>query len=214
MSNPFIVIDHLCYAYTEENGQEEKQVIKDLSLTIDRGEYVAILGHNGSGKSTLAKLLNMILEPNAGKLVIDGKDLTDPDIKEEDIIALRKKVGMVFQNPDNQLVATIVEEDVAFGPENLGVPSEQIRTLVDDALATVGMMTSPETRKKVFDGVSNGATKVKNTVVDGFNKVKRKFSKKEEEEDPCNNCSAYGFCRTRCEHFGSKSWKQRHHKES
>ena len=100
---------------------------------------MAILGHNGSGKSTLAKLLNLILEPESGKLTVAGKDLTDPNLTDDDIFDLRRKVGMVFQNPDNQLVATVVEEDVAFGPENLGVPSAEIRRRVDEALDIVGM---------------------------------------------------------------------------
>ena len=100
---------------------------------------MAILGHNGSGKSTFAKLLNMILEPDSGDLVVAGRSLTSEELSEEDFYALRREVGMVFQNPDNQLVATIVEEDVAFGPENLGVPPREIRARVDVALATVGM---------------------------------------------------------------------------
>ena len=100
---------------------------------------MVILGHNGSGKSTLAKLLSLILTPTAGKIYVDGDDITREDLADEQLLALRRKVGMVFQNPDNQLVATVVEEDVAFGPENLGVPREEIRRRVDEALATVGM---------------------------------------------------------------------------
>ena len=112
--------------------------LKDLTVDIKRGEYVAVVGRNGSGKSTFAKLLNMILEPTAGKLVIDGVDITD-ELTDEQQIELRRRVGMVFQNPDNQLVATVVEEDVAFGPENLGIPPQEIRQRVDAALAAVGM---------------------------------------------------------------------------
>ena len=114
-------------------------VLHDVSLEIGRGEYVAILGHNGSGKSTLAKLLNLILTPTSGRILMDGTDITSKELTEDELYALRRKVGMVFQNPDNQLVATIVEEDVAFGPENLGLPQEEIRRRVDEALATVGM---------------------------------------------------------------------------
>ena len=113
--------------------------MRGLTLDIARGEYVAILGHNGSGKSTFAKLLNGILEPDAGVLTVAGTDLTSPELADDDIYALRREVGMVFQNPDNQLVATIVEDDVAFGPENLGVPSAEIRRRVDEALEIVGM---------------------------------------------------------------------------
>lgn len=137
MSEIFIHAKDLFCSYTE-NGKR-LPVLNGISLDIRRGEYVAILGHNGSGKSTLAKLLNGILEPDAGELVVAGRDLASPDLTEDDIFALRREVGMVFQNPDNQLVATIVEEDVAFGPENLGVPSAEIRRRVDEALAIVGM---------------------------------------------------------------------------
>ena len=97
-----------------------------------------MLGHNGSGKSTLAKLLNMILLPDSGRIVIDGRWIT-PDMDDDEVAAVRRDIGMVFQNPDNQIVATVVEEDVAFGPENLGVPPEQIRARVDAALEAVGM---------------------------------------------------------------------------
>ena len=137
MSN-FIEIKNLCYSYDEDDGRVVP-VLKDLSLDIKKGEYLAILGHNGSGKSTLAKLLNLILAPTSGKILVDGIDVTSAELSEDDLCALRKKVGMVFQNPDNQLVATIVEEDVAFGPENLGYPQEEIRRRVDEALKTVGM---------------------------------------------------------------------------
>ena len=138
MSEAFIHAKDLYYSYKEE-GMPPVPVLRGLSVDIQKGEYVAILGHNGSGKSTFAKLLNVILDADAGELVVAGKCLTSPDLTEEDVFALRREVGMVFQNPDNQLVATIVEEDVAFGPENLGVPTAQIRRRVDEALATVGM---------------------------------------------------------------------------
>jgi len=109
-------------------------VLQDINLEINAGAFTAILGHNGSGKSTLAKLMNMILSPTSGKIYINNVDVAQTDIYET-----RKTVGMVFQNPDNQIVASIVEEDVAFGPENLGVEPEEIRKRVDDALETVGM---------------------------------------------------------------------------
>ncbi len=106
-----------------------------IDLTVNEGEFVAVLGHNGSGKSTLAKHLNGILLPCGGKVYVDGIDTSDDEM----LASLRKTVGMVFQNPDNQIVASVVEEDVAFGPENLGVPPEEIRKRVDFALETVGM---------------------------------------------------------------------------
>lgn len=120
------------------DSEEEKQkvdVLKNFNLTIEKGSFVAILGHNGSGKSTIAKLSNGILFPQKGKVTVDGLETRDDD----SIFEIRKKVGMVFQNPDNQIVSSIVEEDVAFGVENLGVPPKEIRERVDSALKTVGM---------------------------------------------------------------------------
>lgn len=139
MSDIFIHTEDLCFSYRDEEGKDEHPALKGISVDIRKGEYVAVLGHNGSGKSTFAKLLNLILEPTSGKLVIDGIEMTGRELSDEDLLQLRRKVGMVFQNPDNQLVATIVEEDVAFGPENLGVPQPELRERVDRALQTVGM---------------------------------------------------------------------------
>lgn len=139
MSEIFIHAKDLCFSYTDEEGREENPALQNFSVDICRGEYVAVLGHNGSGKSTFAKLMNYILEPTSGELTVNGLDLLRKDLSDEEILDLRKNVGMVFQNPDNQLVATIVEQDVAFGPENLGVPREELRRRVDDALETVGM---------------------------------------------------------------------------
>ena len=138
MQEPLIKAEHLSYRYEGEEGGSP--VLHDLSVEIGEGEFVAVLGHNGSGKSTFAKLLNMILTPTEGKLFVMGKDLTDETMTDEDLLALRRRMGMVFQNPDNQLVATIVEDDVAFGPENLGVPPEEIRLRVDRVLREVGML--------------------------------------------------------------------------
>ena len=136
--NPIIKTENLCFSYDVE-GAVDAPVLKNISLEIEEGSFVAVLGHNGSGKSTLAKLLNMILVPTSGKIYIDGKDITRDDITDDDINDVRRCIGMVFQNPDNQLVATIVEEDIAFGPENLGLPSAEIRRRVDEALEIVGM---------------------------------------------------------------------------
>ncbi|MBR2354495.1 MAG: energy-coupling factor transporter ATPase [Clostridia bacterium] len=138
MNEPYIKTEHLSYQYVgEEDGGHP--VLRDVSLSVQRGEFVAVLGHNGSGKSTLAKLLNLILTPTSGMIFIDGKNITDENLSGEELLSIRKKMGMVFQNPDNQLVATIVEDDVAFGPENLGIPPEEIRQRVDRALKDVGM---------------------------------------------------------------------------
>ena len=134
----FIHAEDLRCSYRDENGNRQ-EILHGVSFDVAKGEYVAILGHNGSGKSTLAKLINGILEPDGGVLLVAGKNLASPDITDDDIYELRRQVGMVFQNPDNQLVATLVEEDVAFGPENLGVPTAEIRRRVDAALETVGM---------------------------------------------------------------------------
>ncbi len=134
----FIHAADLRCSYRDENGNRQ-EILHGVSFDVAKGEYVAVLGHNGSGKSTLAKLINGILEPDGGVLEVAGKNLASPDVTDDDIYELRRQVGMVFQNPDNQLVATLVEEDVAFGPENLGVPTAEIRQRVDAALATVGM---------------------------------------------------------------------------
>ena len=139
MSNVYIHAENLTYTYHDSNDNKEHPALKKFSLDVREGEYVAVLGHNGSGKSTFAKLLNLILEPTGGTLVIDGLEVTRPDLTDEEILNLRKNVGMVFQNPDNQLVATIVEQDVAFGPENLGIEREELRRRVDEALKTVEM---------------------------------------------------------------------------
>lgn len=143
----FIELEHITFSYRHHEGDkpapdienDETAVIHDVSLQIEKGEYTAVLGHNGSGKSTLAKLMNFILTPQSGRIIIDGTDITSPALTEQQLLELRRKVGMVFQNPDNQLVATVVEEDVAFGPENLGLPSAEIRRRVDEALSLVGM---------------------------------------------------------------------------
>ena len=137
----FIKIRNLKYSYKDDDGSPFG-IIRDISLDIEKGEYIAIVGHNGSGKSTLAKLLTLVVDDYdflEGSIEVDGKEITSDDMTEDDIYDLRKKIGMVFQNPDNQLVATIVEEDVAFGPENLGLERAEIRRRVDEALETVGM---------------------------------------------------------------------------
>ena len=138
LGEPFIKIENVSFKYDEESL--EVPALKNLSLEIHKGEFVAIIGHNGSGKSTLAKLLSMIVAPTEGKIFVDNKDITAEDFSEADMLELHKNVGMIFQNPDNQLVATIVEDDVAFGLENIGVPSAQIRQRVDEALSEVGML--------------------------------------------------------------------------
>ncbi|MDD6094659.1 MAG: energy-coupling factor transporter ATPase [Clostridia bacterium] len=136
---PIIKAEHISFSYPADEDTKPRKALSDVSLEIEKGSFTAILGRNGSGKSTLAKLMCMILFPDEGKLFIEGRDMTAEGIGEDDIYEARKNVGMVFQNPDNQIVATIVEEDVAFGPENLGVPSAEIRRRVDEALETVGM---------------------------------------------------------------------------
>ena len=134
MADQIIQVDHVTFSYTGAEGVAPA-VLKDVTLDIEQGTFVAILGHNGCGKSTVAKHMNAILLPMGGKVYVAGMDTAD-DSKTLDI---RRTVGMVFQNPDNQIVASIVEEDVAFAPENLGVPSVEIRERVDDALSVVGM---------------------------------------------------------------------------
>ncbi|MEG1433649.1 energy-coupling factor transporter ATPase [Eubacterium sp.] len=123
------------YPKNEENKEEDTTALRGVDFTVAPGEFVGIIGHNGSGKSTLSKLLNAIILPTKGQVLIKGMDTRDP----ENLWNIRQTAGMVFQNPDNQLVATIVEEDVAFGPENLGVEPAEIRRRVDECLATVSM---------------------------------------------------------------------------
>ena len=133
--NTMIECRNLVFKYTVSENQEEKIAINDVNLQITEGEFIAILGHNGSGKSTMAKHMNALLIPTDGKMLVNKMDTSDMN----NLWNVRETAGMVFQNPDNQLVATIVEEDVAFGPENLGVPPEEIRKRVDEALEKVGM---------------------------------------------------------------------------
>ena len=134
MDKPIIKTEGLRFSYTTAEGVSPV-VLDGVDLDIQEGTFVAVLGHNGSGKSTLAKHMNAILLPSGGKVYVDGMDTAD----ETRLLDVRRTVGMVFQNPDNQIVANVVEEDVAFAPENLGVPSQEIRRRVDDALAAVGM---------------------------------------------------------------------------
>ncbi len=137
--NPLIKLENVSYKYPDNDNLDNKFALNSLSLEVGEGEFVAILGHNGSGKSTAAKLINMILKADSGNIYIDGKEITSEKMTENEIFEVRKNVGMVFQNPDNQIVATVVEEDIAFGPENLGVAPEEIRQRVDEALEIVGM---------------------------------------------------------------------------
>ena len=127
--------DALSFSYPVEEGQRRTTALEDVTLSIEKGSFVVVLGHNGSGKSTLAKHMNAVLLPGGGAVYVEGMDTRDESL----LLEIRRRTGMVFQNPDNQIVANVVEEDVAFGPENLGVPTEEIRRRVDDALAAVGM---------------------------------------------------------------------------
>lgn len=139
MSNPIIKLENVSYRYPNSDLEENDFAVRNASFEIEKGDFVAILGHNGSGKSTTAKLINLILSADSGKIYIDNK-LIEPDkITDDEVFEVRKKIGMVFQNPDNQIVATIVEEDVAFGPENLGLTPSEIRKRVDEALEIVNM---------------------------------------------------------------------------
>ena len=128
--------EHLTFAYPAEEGQSAPTAaLEDVTLSVEKGSFVVVLGHNGSGKSTLAKQMNALLLPCGGTVYVDGMDTKQEAL----LLEIRRRVGMVFQNPDNQIVANVVEEDVAFAPENLGIPTGEIRRRVDDALAAVGM---------------------------------------------------------------------------
>lgn len=131
----YLKADEVRFCYETEEGQPQKEVLRGVSLQIKKGEFIALLGHNGSGKSTMARHFNAMLLPSGGKVYVDGMDTMDEALKFE----IRRRVGLVLQNPDNQLVASIVEEDVAFGPENLGIAPWEIRKRVDEALKAVGM---------------------------------------------------------------------------
>lgn len=136
MDTNIVEFHNVTFCYDADEGEQQPEpAIRDFTFNVKKGEFVAVLGHNGSGKSTVAKLSNSILIPNEGKVLVKGMDTADEDLSYE----IRKTVGVVFQNPDNQIVASIVEEDVAFGPENLGLPREEIRKRVDDSLKAVGM---------------------------------------------------------------------------
>ena len=143
-----IAVEHLAYSYPGVDDTPGVAVFEDLNLTIAQGSFVAVLGGNGCGKSTLAKHFNAILLPCGGKVYVNGLDTSD----EEKLIAVRRNVGMVFQNPDNQIVANVVEEDVAFGPENLGIASPEIRRRVDVALNQVGMYDYREHAPHLLSG--------------------------------------------------------------
>ena len=143
-----IQVEHLAYTYPGEDDTPGVPVFEDLSLTVEEGSFVAVLGGNGCGKSTLAKHFNSILLPKGGKVSVCGMDTQD----EDKLIAIRRAVGMVFQNPDNQIVANVVEEDVAFGPENLGIASPAIRQRVDNALKQVGMYDYREHAPHLLSG--------------------------------------------------------------
>ena len=145
---PIIKTEKLFFSYETSENEQPDMVLDGIDLAIDRGTFVAILGHNGSGKSTLAKHFNALLLPQGGRVYISGKDTANEDY----LIEIRKQIGMVFQNPDNQIVATVVEEDVAFAPENLGYPSEEIRRRVDEALKIVNMYEYREHAPHLLSG--------------------------------------------------------------
>ena len=147
MSDTILKTEGLRFSYQEETIPAPV-VLDGVDLEIQAGSFVAVLGHNGSGKSTLAKHLNAILLPTGGKVYVDGIDTAD----EDRLLDIRRTIGMVFQNPDNQIVANVVEEDVAFAPENLGVPPEEIRRRVDDALKAVGMYEYREHAPHLLSG--------------------------------------------------------------
>ena len=135
MKDKMITCENVSFKYRVNEGEEEKFAVNGVSFEVEKGEFLVVLGHNGSGKSTIAKHMNALLLPSEGVVIVDGLNTLD----DKNLWEIRSRAGMVFQNPDNQLVATIVEEDVAFGPENLGVPPEEIRKRVDESLKRVGM---------------------------------------------------------------------------
>lgn len=147
----FIKCSNLSYEYIKSDGEQETRIkaLNNVNITVKKGEFIAVLGHNGSGKSTFGKLLNSLITPPKGTVFVDGMDCSD----DSNLWNIRKRVGMVFQNPDNQLISSIVEDEVAFGPENLGISSEDIRVVVDNALERVGMY---EYREELVSSLSGG----------------------------------------------------------
>ncbi len=143
---------NVSFTYEGEDPARALPAVNGVSVAVREGEYVCLLGRNGSGKSTLAKLFSLIFSPDSGEIRINGKTVNEEDMTEDELFEIRRTVGMVFQNPDNQLVATVVEEDVAFGPENLGIPPEEIRRRVDEALALVGMSEYAKTAPHMLSG--------------------------------------------------------------
>ena len=148
MKNSIIETKDLHFAYSDAEEGVNPIVLNGVSLSIEAGSFVAVLGHNGSGKSTLAKHMNAILLPTGGQVFVSGMDTADENL----LLEIRRTIGMVFQNPDNQIVANVVEEDVAFAPENLGIPSDEIRHRVDDALKAVGMYQYREHAPHLLSG--------------------------------------------------------------
>ncbi len=148
MAEPIIVTENLGFTYPPNGEKLAFPVFENLSVTIDRGSFTAVIGPNGCGKSTLAKHFNGILLPSGGRVLVSGMDTSDENL----LLEIRRTVGMVFQNPDNQIVSNVVEEDVAFAPENLGVPTAEIRSRVDDALKTVGMYEYREHAPHLLSG--------------------------------------------------------------
>jgi len=148
VDNVIIKTEKLEFSYAAQDGEAPAAVLRGLDLEVEKGTFVAIIGHNGSGKSTLAKSFNAILLPLGGRVLVGGADTADEKL----ILDIRRRIGMVFQNPDNQIVATVVEEDVAFAPENLGYPSDDIRRRVDEALKIVGMYEYREHAPHLLSG--------------------------------------------------------------
>ena len=146
---PMIQTDALSFSYPVEEGQRRTTALDNVTLSIEKGSFVVVLGHNGSGKSTLAKHMNAVLLPSGGAVYVEGMDTK----KEELLLEIRRRVGMVFQNPDNQIVATVVEEDVAFALENLGVPPDEMRRRVDESMKMAGIY---EFRERAPHNLSGG----------------------------------------------------------
>lgn len=144
-----VEFENVSFSYQREDDENRKFAVKNVNLSVEEGEFVAVLGHNGSGKSTLARLANALLQAQEGKIIVMGMDVSDPAMQFE----VRKNVGIVFQNPDNQTVASIVEDDIAFGPENIGVPREEIGRRIEKALSDVGMT---QYRDRMTSALSGG----------------------------------------------------------
>ncbi|MDR1300007.1 MAG: energy-coupling factor transporter ATPase [Oscillospiraceae bacterium] len=207
MPEAVLEAEGLVYSYKAREGELPPRVLDGVDLSVRRGSFVAVLGHNGSGKSTLAKHFNALLAPVSGRMLVEGMDTADEHLTLE----IRRRVGMVFQNPDNQIVASIVEEDVAFAPENLGCPPEDIRKRVDSALRAVGMSEYVEHAPHLLSGGQKQRVAIAGVLAMEPDCVV--FDEPTAMLDPRGRESVVGIIRSMCDEMGVTVVLITHHME-